>query len=227
MDIVLPFGFNGLFKVASVINTTSFTYTAIPSVPDVITAGNVHTKVRITSIDDIDAVVEQYTKQPVNDLWGFVVPEDVLASKDRSLNSDATASIVAGDDSRTRFIDPFSFYVFIPTSTSTGRQNNIGALEALDIARDTLILPLLRTLFGLKLPTPVTEQNKFQVNFVGHGQFPTNRAYYAHQYRFESVYDITDCDKVEPFDSRAFRDIDGELLYDIPMEFDINLDQES
>lgn len=217
-------GFNGVHKVETVIDKNTFTYSAI--VPDLTTTTLIESSTRITGIFSPEIAVEQYTAQPVGKCWCFLVPEPTRISKNRDLQSDAIASTSPGEDPRNRFMSPFSLYVFIPTTKSEGDQNNIGALEAMDIANDELISPLSKSLFGFIATSPLAEQNRFVVSLTGHSPFSYNKSYYIHRYNFTTNYYLTSCDTVENEDA-ALRNVSGALNYANILDIDIILDEKS
>lgn len=168
--------------------------------------GKVVQNVRAASVVDVDRAIEQYTEQPQNDFFIFVEPVNVEVSKDRSTYSDATATIGSGQEMRTRLIDGFTVYIFAPTS------QEIAGADALDICRHDLLLPFMRTLYGVKFDTGLSvSQADYRTILKSHGVAAYNAAYLVYSYEFEVVYDLTDGDTVLPTATRAFRDIDYTL----------------
>lgn len=194
-------GINGLYSV-TVTGADTFTiaggfndgtYTPVN--------GKVSINPRIAGTIDIDRSLEEYTKQSVNDFWIFVEPIDANVSKDRSAYSDATATIANGQEMRTRIIDGFTVYIYAPTS------DEIAGVDALDICRHDLLLPMMRTLYGVKFDTGLTDEADFRTILNNHGVAAYNKAFLVYRYEFEVVADLTDSDTVLPSGTRAFRDI--------------------
>lgn len=199
-------GINGLYSV-TVTGTTTFTiagsfndgtYTPVN--------GKVSLNPRVAGTIDVDRSLEEYTKQSVNDFWIFVEPIDASVSKDRNAYSDATATIAAGQEMRTRIIDGFTVYIYAPTSAQ------IAGVEALDICRHDLLLPMMRTLYGTKFDTGLANsEGDFRTILTNHGVAAYNKAFLVYRYEFEVASDLTDSDTVLPSGTRAFRDIDYTL----------------
>lgn len=164
--------------------------------------GNISTAQRISGAVTVERALEQYTAQNLTDLWMFVVMSDASTSKDRSTYSDATSTKTAGNDMRLRLVDGFSLYIIKNTT------EDITAIEAIDICRHDLLLPILKSINGIRFDTGLTYDGDFRCIFTGHTYFDYNRAIIIYQYDFEVVMDLTNDDVVEPEDTRAFRDID-------------------
>tara|TARA_R110000851_G_scaffold134568_2_gene269875 strand:- start:386 stop:1477 length:1092 start_codon:yes stop_codon:yes gene_type:complete len=195
-------GVNGVFGV-TVTSATTFTisgafldgtYTPVN--------GKVFGSPRVASVIDIDRALDSYTKQNTNQFWIYVEPIDVQVSKDRSTQSDATATIANGNDIRTRMIDGFNVYVVAPTSAE------ISASTALDICKHDLLQPMLKTLYGYGFDSGLSSNNEFQTTLNSHRVAAYERAYLVYQYEFQAVFDLTEGDRVAPIETRAFRDID-------------------
>jgi hypothetical protein len=211
-------GINGIYSV-TVVNSTTFTISGISDDGEY-TGGKVYGNVRIAGAVDFNRAMEQYTENNFTDLWGFVVMHDADTSRDRNTFSDATATPVAGSTLRLRMVDGFSVYIFVNVSA------DIAAMEAIDICRDTLLAPILKTLFGVRFDSGVTGSD-FSNIITGHGVALYNRAIYVHVYNFETSMDITQEDAVIPSDTRAFRDIDYTQTVDTQdMTVDIDLDDD-
>ena len=195
-------GINGLFPI-TVTGASAFTisgsfldgtYTPIN--------GKVFSNPRIAATIDIDRALAQYTKNNTNEFWIFVEPANVTVSKDRSAFSDATATIPSGTEIRTRMLDGFTVYIIAPTSAE------IAAEKALDICRHDLMLPMMKTLYGVKLDTGVTNVADFKVTLEGHNVAAYEKAFLAYAYEFQFVIDLTDEDQFREGGTRAFRNID-------------------
>lgn len=214
-------GVNGRYA-ANLVSTTSFTVAGDFIDGDYI-GGSISKSQRITGTINLERALEQYTKQELEDYWLFVVMADAEVSKDRNSFSDAVNTVPAGNDIRSRLIDGFNLYIFKNTTQSV--------VDAIDVCRHDLLLPILRSVFGSRFPTGLTGTGDFKTILLGHQAFDYNRAILIYEYRFQVVMDITDEDTVEDLDTRAFRDIDltevidGDDTTDMTV-LDINLDDE-
>lgn len=214
-------GYNGRYAV-TVINATTFTYetTKTPLSP---AQGTIKVKKnpRVSSAVNIERMLESYTAQADNKLWAFVELQDVLASKDRYIRNDASATMHGGNAWRQRLITPFSVYIFTPTT------NSLSASSARDLMQDISVY-LFRSLLGFKFPTGYAEETWAQVTFVSHGFYEYTPAFYVHRFNFETVLDLIYEDTVGPNLNVAFRDIHLDFLKNsnVIMTSDINLDVE-
>lgn len=187
--------------------------------------GNISGAQRISGSVTEDRAIEQYTEQNLNDLWMFVVMSSATTSKDRSTYSDATSTKATGNDMRLRLVDGFSIYIIKNTT------EDITAIEAIDICRHDLLLPILKSVNGIRFDTGLTYDGDFRCILTGHSYFDYNKAILIYQYDFEVVMDLTNDDVVAPEDTRAFRDVDyylnvGEEDTDQMTILPIDLDEE-
>lgn len=164
--------------------------------------GTIKAAVRIAGSVSIDRALDQYTAMGADELWMFVVMGDATVSKNRAAYSDATATIAPGEDIRSRIVDSFS--VFIIKSV----KDEIAAVNAVDIARHELLLPICKSLFGAMFSTGLTGAGDFRAILTGHNFIEYERAWFLYQYTFELPYDLTLDDAVDEQDTRAFNEID-------------------
>lgn len=157
---------------------------------------------RISGAVTEERAIEQYTNQPLDDFWMFVVMTDANVSKDRETYSDATATKPNGNDMRMRLIDGFSLFIIANVT------QDITAINALDVCRHDIFLPILKSLNGVRFTSGLTYENDFKSIMTGHSVFGYDRAVFVYRYDFELVMDLTNDDTVAPEDTRAFRDID-------------------
>jgi hypothetical protein len=195
----LSTGYNGWHKV-TVIDPTTFTY-EVTTEPESPALGSPigRTRARISGAVTAERALESYTKQFPDESWGFVVVGNAVANKDRNVYSDATAKFGKGDDYRQEIIQPFSIYVFEPTSVS------IAARDERDKMED-LVAPFFKSLLRIKFPTGLTEDPFSGCVFASHGFFDYVGSYYVHEFVFETTAWIVENDTVD-FESVAFRDI--------------------
>ncbi len=195
-------GVNGVYS-ATVTSATEFMITG-DFIDGVYTPvnGNVFLNPRVASVIDVDRALDEYTEQGLSDFWLFVEPLDVEVSKDRSTYSDAIATIAEGNEMRTRMLDGFVCYIVAPVT------DQIAAENSLDICRHDLLLPMMRTLYGVKFDTGLSNAADFRTILSGHGVAAYNKAFLVYRYEFQVIVDLTDDDTVLPSGTRAFRDID-------------------
>lgn len=164
--------------------------------------GSITTNHRIGGAVTEERAIEQYTQQQLDNYWMFVVMGDASISKDRSTYSDATATKSNGNDMRIRLIDNYSLFIIVNVT------QDITAINALDVCRHDILLPILRCLNGVRFTSGLTYSGDFKSILTGHNVFGYNRAVFVYRYDFELVMDLTNDDTVAPEDTRAFRDID-------------------
>jgi len=195
-----PTGFSGV-KTITVSNATTFTFTTTEDLPTTGDGGFVHSSIRISAEVLITRVLENYTKQLVDDFYLFAIPEDATASKSRHTLNDTTQNQTSGDDYRQRINMPFSLYLFIRTS------NKLGGRSAYDDAI-TESTGIFKSIIGARIENPYHIDSFSSVIFEGHGFFDYNAAYYIHQFDFSFAFDLVKDDTIRSIDSVAFRDID-------------------
>jgi hypothetical protein len=196
-------GVNGRFAV-TVVDPTTFTIAGSFLDGDYL-GGKVSTAVRIAGAVTVERAKEEYTEQNANELWMFVTGNDAEISKDRSSFSDADATKPTGNDMRLRLLDGFTISLIQDTS------GEVTAVDANDNMRDTLLLPILKSVNGARFPTGLSGSADFRVILQSHGIESYNRATLVYTYGFQFVMDLTDSDTVEPEDDMAFRDINYTL----------------
>lgn len=204
-DILLLTGgigsYNGRFKVTYVDDYT-FTY-ELSDTPYSPPEGDIKVKtgIRISGAATIERAIEAYTKQPDKNLWAFVVLEDTSVNKDRTIRTDAVTTRAATDEFRTRLIKNFGIYVFAPSI------EGIAARTERDMMEDVEVI-LYKSVLGLKLPSPYTENTWSLVTPTGNGIHEYNRAYYIHRFGFQFTYDLLYGDTAFNPKSVAFRNLD-------------------
>lgn len=164
--------------------------------------GTVGSGVRVGGMINPDDISEYYTSQNLNDFWMFVSMHDAELSKDRHSLSDAEATRATGDDIRMRLLDGFTISIVKNVT------KDISAIDAIDVCRDELQLPILKSVFGAKFDTGLSSSADFKAVLTGHGVALYNRAIIIYNYDFEFAMDLTNDDTVEPENTHAFRDID-------------------
>jgi len=193
-------GVNGRYS-ATVVDPTTFTVSGDFN-DGTYRGGIISTAQRISGAATETRALEQYTEQGFSDLWMFAVPSDARVSKDRSNYSDATSAKATGTDMRLRLIDGFSVIIIKNTT------EDIAAVGAVDICRHDLLLPILKSVNGIRFETGLTYAGDFRTILIGHGFVDYNRAYLVYRYEFEVAMDLTGDDTVADGDTRAFLDAD-------------------
>jgi len=198
------FGYNGIFTI-TVISPTEFTYN-LPYDVGTPAQGTITASfaVRISDSVSVDRAIDMYSQFNTDELWAFVVLNDVVVSKDRDILSDATETFKSGDDFLQREINPFSVFVFAPATFSLD-----GAIIR-DLMEDVRVY-LYHSLLGVKFPTYLSTDAHpnalYRTYTLGHSRFEYNGAFYIHQFDFESLSDIFYNDTVGPDLNVAFRDV--------------------
>ena len=193
-------GVNGRWQI-TVVDSDTFTITG-DILNGTYSGGSISSNPRISGAVTVERAIEEYTEQGLTDYWLFVVMSDAAVSKDRTTYSDATATRTTGNDMRLRLVDGFSLYILVNTT------EDIAAIDAVDVCRHDLFLPVLKSVNGVRFDTGLTGSSDFKTILLGHNAFDYNRAVLIYEFEFQSVMDLTDSDTVEDLDSRAFRDID-------------------
>lgn len=202
------FGYSGLQSVASIVSPTAFTYT-LPKALYSPAGGTIvaRTDYRVSGAVTSERALEVYTAQEINDLWAFVVIDDVTASRSRHTRTDATDTLTRTSYIKQDLVQPFSVYVIAPSVDDiTGR-----------VQRDQMedLAPIMfKSLIGKKFDSGLTGEQEYITTFVSHGFQGYNGAYYVHGFNFESVAVLTFEDSVGYDDDVAFRDIDTSMLID-------------
>lgn len=196
--------YDGSYAVLEALTDVGFTFqNSVTSLPDPIgSAIQARAKARVASAADAERALAAYTKQEIDKLWAFVVLEDVLASKSRNVQSDATDNIQKGSEFRQQIIQPFSVFTVTPTS------NQISASAARDQAED-VFLAICRSVLSHQFDSNLfVAATQGPTQFVSHGTFRYDSAVYVHAYSFQQTVDLTFDDTVGHSDDVAFRDLD-------------------
>lgn len=207
-------GFNGWQQI-TVIDAHNFSYPLHDTLPYLIPGGDVKCRfnVRVSGAATLEEAEAGYTQKVQNGAsekyWAFVVLGDVNISKDRDIETDATAVITPGDRFRQRQINDFEVYVFSPRISNISGRINRDSME--DVAY-LLYGCLLRYKFPTGLASPIWSQTTTN----GHGLAKSTNAYYIHLYKFEAVSDITLPDTAPPDVSVALREIEFSFLNQNP-----------
>ncbi len=202
--------YNKTYAVASIPTPTTFTFAQTDTtLLDPIGTIEARMEPRITAGVNPARATDAYTEQADGNLWLFVALEDVTASKSRMVRSDAIDNLHATDNFRQQVIQPFSVYIFIPST------NEIAQADARDTAED-LFLSICQSLLASTLDSGLSVSDQGVVQFVTHGTFATNSAVYVHGYSFQQVVDLYEGDTVGPDLDVAFRNLDFSMAPELP-----------
>lgn len=201
--------YNTTYAVLEAPDAATFTFTqTTTSLPDPIGTIVARAKPRISTAVTPDRLVQAYTEKGIDELWLFVVLEDVPASKSRAVLSDAIDNLQRGNEFRQQIIQPFTLYLFIPTSA------NISGRPARDLAED-LFQPICQSVLFGKFDSGLFVGKQGPVQFSTHGTFSYDTAVYVHAYSFQQVVDLVFEDTVGSDLDVAFRDIDLTIFPDL------------
>ena len=193
-------GYNGWHQV-TVIDPVTFTY-QVEKTLESPAQGTIKakTRARISGAVSLERAIQSYTKKNTDKMWGFVVLGTATANKDRQTFSDATMSPGKGEIFRQEIIQPFSVYIFVPTtSTISGRKERD--------QMDDVLIALCKSLLRVKFPSGFYEVPYSGVVFSSHSFYDYIQAYYIHEFIFETMAWIIYEDTVDPDYNVAFRDI--------------------
>ena len=192
-------GVNGRYS-ATVVSPTVFTINGTFLASNY-SGGKVSARVRVAGSVTFERAQEQYTEQKIIDIWAFVVMADVQASKDRSTKNDSEASMPTGTEMRQHVMDGFEIFIFQNVT------NDMAATDAIDIARHDLFLPISKSVYGAFFDSGLSGATDFRTVFVSQGFVNYSKSVLVYSYQFQTLYDLTDGDTVEPSDTRAYRDV--------------------
>jgi len=212
--------------VVTVVNNTTFTY-ELPSaisVGQLVANGPVITGARVGGSITVERFIDElYTAQPNNeDAWAIIVLGDSTASNNRENNTDATDIQSSGTELRQYVVEQFAVYVAVPS------KDELAAMDARDYV-ESLKPAIFKSILGVKLPSDLRTPQQFGVTFVQDGFFRYDKAYYVHEFVFETVSQITEDDIFNENNSVPFKDIcllSQNSFKEVIMSSDINLDKE-
>ncbi len=213
--------YNTTYSVDTVPSTTTFTITQTDTtLLDPIGTITARIKPRISAGVNPDRLMASYTEKSVDELWLFVVLDDVTASKSRNIRSDAVDNIMRGSNFRQQIIQGMTLYLFVPASTE------IAAAAARDQA-ESLFRAICQSVLDTQFDSGLFEQFLGSIQFVAHGAFAYNTSVYVHGYTFQQVVDLYEQDTVGPDLDVAFRDICLIMDWSLPSLQDNNPDSAS
>lgn len=202
--------YESTYSVISANSPTEFEVShPVTALPNPVGEIEARTKPRITASVTYDRMRSAYTEQKVDDLWLVVVLDDVVASKDRGIRSDAVSNHQRGStEFRQQVVQPLTLYLFVPASME------IAGRSARDQAED-FFRPLCRSLLFSKFDSGLYAGKQGAIQFDGHGTHDYDSAVYVHRYSFQQVVDLVFEDTVGPDPDVAFRDVDLTIFPEI------------
>lgn len=208
--------YNGWHEILATPTATTFTFAlaGIPVLPDALGDIVAHSALRISGLVSVEEIESAYTAQAPEDYWLFVTIEDVIASKDRNILSDATSNIQRQQYFRQQAIQSISLHVVIPTA-----QQQIAGRQARDSAED-LFSAICKAVLFYTFPSGLYAANKNALQFVSHGTEQYNGSYYIHGYNFEQVLDLQFEDSYGYSDDVALREIDLSMATDVDTQIE-------
>ena len=206
MQDPLNTGYTGAITVLTIPTVDSFTYAAVGN-PETPAQGTpvVNVAPRISGAISQERVIEAYSAQNQSEYWAFVVLEDVTTNRDRAIKSDADQQIAADTKKRLRQLEPFSIYVFAPTSDEIAARAVRDSMEEVKKA-------FLKALYGFKAPSIFSDQVWCEIVPLGDGFSAYNTAYYVHRFDWQRVVDFVQDDALDPAFTRAWRDSQLDFL---------------
>jgi hypothetical protein len=216
--------YNGLKKVTTVPTTTTFTYEITDSTLFTPAAGTITAKIkpRISGAAEDVRALASYTAQKTDDAWLYVVVNDGVANKNRTLDIDGTDNVQRTNHFKQFISQTVSLFVFLPTSgTISGR-------KARDRAEE-LLRPICQSILFAKFDSLLAAGKYNALMFNEHGFHGYDTAFYIHRYTFELTLLMGVDDTVGADEDVAFRDISMTQNHDVGtgvITSDIDLDDE-
>lgn len=216
--------YNGLKKVTTVPTTTTFTYEVADSTLFTPASGTIisKTRPRISGAVDDERALASYTKQTGDQAWLYVVMNDGIANKSRTLEIDGTDNVQRTQHFKQFVSQTVSLYVFIPTS------GQISGRKARDRAEE-LLRPICQSILFAKFDSLLASGPYNALMFNEHGFHGYNTAFYIHRFTFEMALLFGIDDTVGADEDVAFRDIEMTQAHDVGtgiITSDIDLDDE-
>lgn len=215
--------YNGIHEITNKLSLAFEYEDALSGLNNPVGTITVQTNPRVSGAATLERAIEAYTAKPAGDLWMFVVLDDVVASKDRSVDSDAVDNQQRGDEFRQQIVMGFTLYVMFPTA------DQIAGRSSRDVAQG-LLQPICQAVLFKQFPTGLFASTHGAAQFVSHGAVQYDSAFYLHQFLFQQTVDLTFEDTVGPDVDVAWRDTSmtiqpdlggtGEMTADFSMDDD-------
>ncbi len=216
--------YNGLKNVTAVPTTMTFTYEITDSTIFTPASGTITAKTspRISGASTVERAVEAYTKQKTDEAWMYVVMNDVVASKSRTLQIDGTDNVQRTQHFKQFLAQTVSLFVFLPTT------KQIAGRKARDRAEE-LFRPISQSILFAKFDSLLATGKYNALMFNEHGIQGYNTAFYIHRYTYEMSLLMGVDDTVGADEDVAFRDIEMTQGHNVGtgvITSDIDLDDE-
>lgn len=216
--------YNGLKGVTATPSTTTFQYEITDSTLFTPASGAITAKTspRISGAATDERALESYTKQKTNEAWLYVVMNDAVANKSRTLEIDGTDNIPRTGHFKQFLSQTVSLFVFLPTS------KQIAGRKATDRAQE-LFKPICQSILFAKFDSLLTSGKYNALMFNEHGLHGYNTAFYIHRYTFEMTLLMSIDDTIGADEDVAFRDISMSQEHDVGtgvINTEIDLDDE-
>ncbi len=194
--------YNGLKNVTAVPTTTTFQYEITDSTLFTPASGTITAKTqpRISGAATSERALASYTAQKTDDAWLYVVMNDAVANKSRTLEIDGTDNIQRTNHFKQFIAQTISLFVFIPTS------GQISGRKAMDRAQE-LFRPISQSILFAKFDSLLANGKYDALMFNEHGLEGYNTAFYIHRYTFEMQLLMGIDDTIGADEDVAFRDI--------------------
>lgn len=216
--------YNGLKKVTAVPTTTTFQYEITDSALFTPASGTITAKTnpRISGAATDERALTSYTKQKTDDAWLYVVINDAVANKSRTLEIDGTDNVQRTNHFKQFLAQTVSLFVFIPTA------GQISGRKAMDRAQE-LFRPICQSVLFAKFDSLLASGKYNALMFNEHGFHGYNTAFYIHRYTFEMTLLMGIDDTIGADEDVAFRDISMSQGHNVGtgiITSDIDLDDE-
>ncbi len=214
-------GINGLYVVTAATDNSFTIDGSFIAGAYTTNTGRVSKEPRISGAISAERARKIYDPTP-RGFWLVVVPDAAVVSKDRTSESDAISTKMDGEDMRLRLLDNFGVMVFAPAD------EELAALETLDICRHDLLGPIVSSLYGTRpLSGLACAVSEFRIALVGHRPFDYDGGVLVYEYAFQAPVDLTSDDAVVLEADRAYRDTDyAQTGLHTPPTVRVNLDEE-
>lgn len=195
------YSYNGTYGVERIVSPSSFSVldnrpTIAAPLTDTTTA--IRARPRIAGGVDLEKFISMYTKQDDGKWWMFVLLEDVFASKDRDLQTDAIADQNSGSFFHQVVIQPFSLYVIKDV------RDDVAGRSARDDIED-MFRGICKSTLWTKYDSHLGVGQQGKVHFMSHGKSMYDSALYVHAFSFQQSCDLSEMDIVAASPDIAFK----------------------
>lgn len=153
--------------------------------------------IRVFGAVNIDTVMEKYVvgdaASTLSNITMFITPRDQVQIRPRARGG--ITSMSPSDAVHFRVEDGFHVIVLVPAQVSAA------GVSALDLAHGDILRAVVRTFNGLSLPRADWPMgNPYPAVLERHGPISHNGATYVHEYVFGAPADITNDDRIQPWE---------------------------